>query len=48
MSRTIRNEKTKGYLDKLQSERKTRKFIRCMKADDMVCDPYNKSDEEFE
>ena len=48
MSKTIRNERTKGYLDKLQAERRTRKAIRCMKADDMICDPYNKSDEEFE
>ena len=48
MSKTIRNEKTKGYLDKLQSERRTRKFIRCMKADDMICNAYEKSDEEFE
>jgi len=48
MSKTIRNERTKGYLDRLQSERKSRKFIRCMKADDMVCDPYNKTDQEFE
>ena len=48
MSKTIRNERTKGYLDKLQTERRTRKYIRCMKADDMVCDIYNKADEEFE
>ena len=48
MSKTIRNEKTKGYLDKLQNERRTRKLIRCMKADDMVCNSYNKSDEEIE
>ena len=48
MSKTIRNEKTKGYLDKLQNERRTRKYIRCMKADDMVCDIYTKDEQEFE
>jgi hypothetical protein len=40
MSKTIRNERTKGYLDKLQNERRTRKIIRCYKADEMFCD-YN-------
>ena len=48
MSKTIRNERTKGYLDKLQTERRTRKVIRCMKADDMVCDPYQTSSDEYE
>ena len=48
MSKTIRNEKTKGYLDKLQNERKTRRAIRCMKADDMVCDIYFKDEQDFE
>ena len=38
MSKTIRNERTKGYLDKLQNERRTRKIIRCAKADEMFCD----------
>mgnify|MGYP001239505855 CR=1 FL=1 len=38
MSKTIRNAQTKGFLDKLQSERRTRKMIRCLKADEMVCD----------
>ena len=33
MSRTIRNEQTKGYLDKLATERKTRKLIRDLKQD---------------
>ena len=37
MSKTIRNERTKGFLDKLQNERRTRKMIRCLKADEMVC-----------
>ena len=36
MSRTIRNEQTKGYLDKLQNERKTRKLLRELKADKML------------
>ena len=38
MSKTIRNERTKGYLDKVQTERRTRKIIRCLKADKMVCE----------
>ena len=33
MSHTIRNEKTKGYLDKLQNQRKLRKEARDFKAD---------------
>ena len=37
MSKTIRNEQTKGFLDKLQMQRKTRKMLRCLKADDMFC-----------
>ena len=32
MSHTIRNEKTKGYLDKLASKRKEHKQARDMKA----------------
>ena len=28
MSKTIRNEQTKGFLDKLQLQRKTRKMVR--------------------
>ena len=38
MSKTIRNERTKVFLDKLQSERRTRKIIRCHKADELFCD----------
>jgi hypothetical protein len=40
MSRTIRNEKTRGYLDKLQKERETRKILREMKYFDWTieCD----------
>ena len=48
MSKTIRNEKTKGYLDKLQSERRTRRVVRCLKADDMVCNPHETSNDEYE
>ena len=33
MSRTIRNEKTKGWLDKLQQQRHDRKQARTLKAD---------------
>mgnify|MGYP003142408153 CR=1 len=48
MSKTIRNERTKGYLDKLQNERRTRKRIRCLKADDMFCDPEELTNNEYE
>ena len=37
MSHTIRNEKTKGWLDKLALQRKTRKLNRELKADDFFC-----------
>ena len=33
MSHTIRNERTKGFLDKLASRRKMQKINRDMKAD---------------
>ena len=48
MSKTIRNERTRGYLDKLQTERRTRKMIRCLKADDMICNIQEDIVEEFE
>jgi len=38
MSHTIRNEKTKGWLDKLASQRKTRKVLRELKADAVFLD----------
>lgn len=38
MSKTIRNEKTRGYLDKLQKQRKTRKIIRELKSSDWLSD----------
>ena len=31
MSKTIRNEKTRGWLDKLQKQRETRRLIREVK-----------------
>ena len=34
MSHTIRNEKTKGFLDKLALQRRTRKLIRDIKSED--------------
>lgn len=43
MSRTIRNEQTKGYLDKLQNERRTRKLLRELKADEMMQEMSNYS-----
>ena len=48
MSKTIRNERTKGYLDKLQQQRRTRKMIRCAKADDLFCDWDEKIIQELE
>ena len=38
MSRTIRNALTKGWLDKLALERRTRKVLRELKADEMFTD----------
>ena len=38
MSKSIRNEQTKGYLDRLAEERKYRKLVRCMKADANVAE----------
>lgn len=38
MSKTIKNERTKGFLDFLSKERKTRKQIRDLKAEDMLFD----------
>ena len=38
MSHTIRNEKTKGFLDKLALQRRTRKLIRDVKNDDFWMD----------
>ena len=38
MSHTIRNERTKGWLDKLALQRKTRKLIREIKNDDFWTD----------
>ena len=48
MSKTIRNEQTKGFLDKLQVQRKTRKLIRCLKADEWFCDEDLELTEQFE
>ena len=38
MSHTIRNEKTKGFLDKLALKRRTRKVLRELKADEVIID----------
>jgi hypothetical protein len=38
MSHTIRNEKTKGWLDKLALQRRTRKVLRELKADELYID----------
>ena len=36
MSKTIRNERTKGWLDKLALQRRTRKVLRELKADEVT------------
>ena len=36
MSHTIRNERTKGFLDKLALKRRTRKVLRELKADEVM------------
>ena len=38
MSHTIRNERTKGWLDKLALQRRTRKVLRELKADEVFLD----------
>ena len=38
MSHTIRNERTKGWLDKLAIQRRTRKLIRAVKNEDFWVD----------
>ena len=38
MSKTIRNQKTKGFLDKLALQQRTRKLIRAVKNDDFWMD----------
>jgi hypothetical protein len=38
MSRTIRTQKTKGFLDKLALQQRTRKLIRAVKNDDFWMD----------
>ena len=38
MSHTIRNERTKGWLDKLALRRKSRKVMRELKADEVLID----------
>ena len=38
MSHTSRNERTKGWLDKLALKRRTRKLLRELKADEMIID----------
>ena len=38
MSHTIRNERTKGFLDKLALKRRTRKVLRELKADEVIID----------
>ena len=38
MSKTIRNQKTKGFLDKLALQQRTRKIIRAVKNDNFWLD----------
>ena len=41
MSKTIRNERTRGFLDKLQRARKDRKEARDRKADELFLTDWN-------
>ena len=43
MSHTIRNERTKGWLDKLAMQRKTRKLIREVKNDEVWVDIFEEN-----
>ena len=43
MSHTIRNERTKGWLDKLAMQRKTRKLIREVKNDEVWLDIFDEN-----
>ena len=43
MSHTIRNERTKGWLDKLAMQRKTRKLIREVKNDEVWMDIFDEN-----
>ena len=38
MSKTIRQPKTKGFLDKLALRKRTRKVLRELKADELLID----------
>ena len=38
MSKTIRNQKTKGFLDKLALQRRARKVLRELKANEVIVD----------
>ena len=38
MSKTIREPKTKGFLDKLALQKRTRKVLRELKADEVLTD----------
>lgn len=38
MSHTIRNERTKGFLDYLSKERRTRKEARALKSEEFIFD----------
>ena len=38
MSHTIRNERTRGFLDKLALKLRTRKVLRELKADEVIFD----------
>ena len=38
MSKTAKQKKTKGFLDRIATDRKERQLIRCMKADSAYCE----------
>ena len=48
MSRTIKNERTRGFLDKLQKARKERKAVRDQKAENLLLDFDNFSTFEYD
>ena len=36
MSKTVKHQKTKGFLDRIANERRSRKVVRMLKADPMM------------
>ena len=38
MSKTAKQKRTKGFLDRIATDRRERQLIRCMKADSAYCE----------